>query len=157
MAAGCMVDPMAASRAGGQDGCMSVMTLHENPAVDLDRAPHGGRDPAHVAYDHAAALLASARALEVATRDAGAVPALAPTLACLDVSLDALAAAVERLRTHALERLADPILPADDMRARRAEIAGDLARLAGLLAQGAEMTTQAQRSLAPVADELTVI
>jgi hypothetical protein len=110
-----------------------------------------------VAYDHAAALLASARALEVATRDAGAVPALAPTLACLDVSLDALAAAVERLRTHTLERLADPILPAEDMRARRAEIAGDLARLAGLLAQGAEMTTQAQRSLAPVADELTVI
>jgi hypothetical protein len=110
-----------------------------------------------VAYDHAAALLTSARALEVATRDPGAVPALAPTLACLDVSLDALAAAVERLRTHALERLADPILPAEDMRARRAEIAADLARLAGLLAQGAETTTQAQRSLAPVADELTVI
>jgi hypothetical protein len=152
-----MVDPMAAWRLGGHDEAMSVMTLHENPVVDLDRAPHSGRDPAHVAYDHAAALLTSARALEAATRDPGAVPALAPTLACLDVSLDALATAVERLRTHALERLTDPILPAEDMRARRAEIAADLARLAGLLAQGAETTALAQRSLAPVADELTVI
>jgi hypothetical protein len=75
-------------------------------------------------YDHAAALLTSARALEVASRDPGAVPALAPTLACLDVSLDALAAAVERLRTHALERLADPMLPADDMRAARRDRGG---------------------------------
>ncbi len=120
-----MLDPMAESRAGVQDECMTAMTLHEAPVVDLDRAPTGGRDPAHVAYDHAAALLTSARALEAATRDPGAVPALAPTLACLDVSLD--------------------------------ELAADLARLAGLLAQGAETTAQAQRSLAPVADELTVI
>jgi hypothetical protein len=133
------------------------MTLNEMPVIDLYRAPHGGRDPAHVAYDHAAAMLASARALEAATRDPGAVPALAPTLACLDASLDALSATVERLRTHALERLADPILPAEGMRARRAEIAGDLARLAGLLGQGAQATTRAQRSLAPVADELTVV
>src|SRR4029079_5525748 len=101
---GDMVAPIAASCACAQDGHMAAMTLHESPAVDLDRAPQGGRDPAHVAYDHAAALLTSARALEVAPRDPGAVPALAPTLACLDVSLDALAAAVERLPTHALER-----------------------------------------------------
>src|SRR4029079_6359199 len=97
---GDMVAPIAASCACAQDGHMSAMTLHKTPAVDLDRAPHGGRDPAHVAHDHAAALPTSARALARATRDPGAVPALAPTLACLDVSLDALAAAVERLRTH---------------------------------------------------------
>jgi len=148
---------MVASRSVVHDGRMTVMTLNEMPVVELDRAPHGGRDPAHVAYDHAAALLTSARALEAATRDPGAVPAVGPTLACLDVSLDALAEAVERLRAHALERLADPILPVEGMRARRAEIAADLARLAGLLEQGSQTATQAQRSLAPVADELTVI
>lgn len=113
-------------------------------------------DPAHAAYDHAAALLASAQALEAATRPAGAVPATAPTLACLETSLDALALAVARLRAHTLDRLADPLLPSEDAQVRRARVAVDLAHLSSALEQGANACAEARRSLAPVAGELTV-
>ena len=68
----------------------------------------GGRDPAHVLYEHAARLLETAQALEAATHTSGAVAAVAPTLACLETSLVALASAAERLRGHALERFSDP-------------------------------------------------
>jgi hypothetical protein len=44
-----MVDPMAASRVSAHDGPMSVLTLNETPVFDLDRAPHGGRDPRSLA------------------------------------------------------------------------------------------------------------
>jgi GTP cyclohydrolase IA len=79
---------------------------------DPNRQPEAGRGAAHVAYDHAAALLASAQALEAAARASGAIPALAPTLACIEASLEALALTAERLRGHTLERLSDPVLPA---------------------------------------------
>ncbi len=134
------------------------MTTPMTPVpVDLDRAPEGGRDPAHVAYDHAAVMLASAQALEAASRAPGAVPAIAPTLACLEASLEALALSLDSLRTNALERLSDPVLPGEDMRAYRADIAADLARLARALDQGAILCVQARRSIAPVSRELSVI
>jgi hypothetical protein len=143
--------------ASTMDG-MPVMT----PSVlraprDPDRQPEAGRDAAHVAYDHAAALLASAQALEAAARAPGAVPALAPTLACIEASLEALALTAERLRGHTLERLSDPILPAGDLRARRADVATDLARLASMLEQGSAACMHARRSIAPVVNELTAI
>lgn len=111
-------------------------------------------DPAHAAYGHAAAMLASAQALEAATHPSGSVPATPATLACLETSLDALSTAVARLRAHALERLADPVLPGADTRRRRARVATDLAQLAGTLEQAASACASARRSLAPVAGEL---
>ena len=48
----------------------------------------------------------------------------------------ALASAAERLRGHALERFSDPRLAADDRRPRRADVALQLERLAGVLEQG---------------------
>ena len=119
-----------------------------------DRPGDDGLDPAHSAYGHAAALLASAQALEAATHRSGSLPAMRATLACLETSLDALSLAVARLRAHALERLADPVLPGDAARPRRARVAADLAQLAGTLEQAAGACAQARRSIAPVAGEL---
>jgi hypothetical protein len=154
----CSLDLMAAACSDGHDGRMPVMTppLSRVP-VDLDRAPEGGRDPAHAAYDHAAAMLASAQALEAAAHAPGAVPAIAPMLACLEASLEALALSLDSLRSNALERLSDPILPGEDLRAYRADIAADFGRLAAALDHGAGLCAQARRSLAPVSRELSAI
>jgi hypothetical protein len=84
----------------------------------------------------------------------GSVSATPARLACLETSLDALSLAVARLRAHALARLADPVLPADDARPRRARVAAELAQLAGTLEQAASASAQAQRAIAPVAGEL---
>ena len=116
-----------------------------------------GRDPAHVLYEHAAGLLATAQSLDAATSESGTVPALAPTLSCLETSLVALASAVDRLRGHTLERLSAPLLPTDDLRPLRADIAAQLERLSGVLAHGSISAGQARASLEPVLDELRVI
>jgi hypothetical protein len=126
----------------------------EHPCTDPG---HGGRAPAHALYDEAARLLASAHALDAATRAPGTVAALAPTLACVEASVEALARAIGQLRDHALQRLSAPVLPARGMRRRRAEIARSLDRLEGTLAQAAGASMQARRSVAPVATELTAI
>jgi hypothetical protein len=144
---------MARRRAGIQAEDMPVIT----PAATRDRVDpvrEDAADPAHAAYGHAAAILASAQALEAATRPAGSVPATPATLACLETSLDALAMAIARLRGHALERLADPVLPADPARRRRARVATDLAQLAGTLEQAASACARAGRSIAAAAGEL---
>src|SRR5690349_14530633 len=73
-------------------------------------------DPAPTAYGHAAAMLAAAQALEAATHPSGSVAATPATLVCLETSLDALSTAVARLRAHAVERLADPVLSHDEAR-----------------------------------------
>jgi hypothetical protein len=125
--------------------------------ADPVEAPSRGRDPAHALYDEAAGLLATAQALAAATREPGAVAALAPTLACIDASLEALRRATEQLRERALARLAEPVLPARDMRRRRAEVALRFGRLAGVLEQSVVACKQARRSVAPVATELTAI
>jgi hypothetical protein len=117
----------------------------------------GGRDPAHELYEHAAGLLASAHALQAAAHAPGAVAAVSPTLACLEASLGALAEATERLRGQALERLAEPVLPDEDLRAQRAEIALHLERLAGVLEQASRVSTSARGSIEPVLAELTVV
>jgi len=108
-------------------------------------------------YTHAAGLLASAQALEAATRAQGVVAAMAPTLACLETSLDALASAIGRLRGHALERLSEPVLPSEDLRPHRAEIALQLGRLAGVLDQGSFACGRALTATEPVLDELRAI
>jgi hypothetical protein len=127
-------------------------TARHRPAPDS-----GGRDPAHELYEHAAGLLASAQALEAATRAHGAVGAVSPTLACLETALTALADATERLRGQALERLSDPVLPNEDLRAQRAEIALHLERLAGVLEQASQITTSARGAIEPALPELTVL
>jgi hypothetical protein len=121
------------------------------------RSATGGRDPAHELYEHAAGLLTTAQALEAATREPGAVAAVAPMLACWEASLTALAGATERLRRHALERLTEPVLATEDLRAHRADIALHLERLAGVLEQGSGACTKARGSIEPVLNELTVI
>ena|SRR5690349_20206133 len=130
------------------------VTTSASARAGADPTGDNGLDPAHSAYGHAAALLASAQALEAATHRSGSVPATPATLACLETSLDALSLAVARLRAHTLERLADPILPGDEARPRRARVAADLAQLAGTLERAAGACALARRSIAPVAGEL---
>jgi hypothetical protein len=125
---------------------------------ELERCPTtGGRDPAHAAYEHASYLLASAQLLEAATHEPAAVSATAPTLACVEASLAALASAVGRLRGHMLERLLDPVLQSQDLRPERAEIALQLERLAGVLDQASFASQRARTALEPVEDELRVV
>ena len=104
---------------------MTPLTEFMAPAPRTDDVPSrsatGGRDPAHELYEHAAGLLTTAQALEAATREPGAVAAVGPTLACWEASLVALASATERLRRHALERLTEPVLATENLRARRAD------------------------------------
>ena len=131
--------------------------LAPTSAVNADE-PYGGRDPAHDLYAYAAGLLANAQALEAAADDPATVAALAPTLACAETSLAALARATSRLRVHALRRLTDPVLGADEDTARhRAEIAAALERVAGVLDQGSFACTRAREAIDPVVDELTAL
>lgn len=122
-----------------------------------EHRPGAGRDPAHTLYQHAAGLLATAQSLEAATRAPGAVAATAATLACVETSLAALASAVERLRGQALERLSDPVLPNEDLRPRRAELAQAFERLAGVLDQGSFASGRVRTVIEPVSDELRAI
>ena len=117
----------------------------------------GGRDPAHDLYEHAAGLLTTAQALEAATREPGAVAAVGPTLACWEASLVALASATERLRRHALEPLTEPVLVTENLRARRANVALHMERLAGVLEQSSLACTHARNSIEPVLAELTAV
>jgi hypothetical protein len=135
---------------------MTLVTAF-TPAIN-DGGTHdatAGRDPAHELYEHAASLLTTAQALEAATHDAGAVGAVAPTLACWEASLSALATATARLRRHALERLTEPVLVTENLRANRAEVAMQLERLAGMLDQSSLACAKARDSLDPVLTELT--
>ncbi len=140
------------------------MTSRTEFTISRPRAPHvrshdttGGRDPAHELYEHAAGLLKTAQALEAATREPGAVVAVAATLACFEASLVALAGATDRLRGHALERLTDPVLATENLRAHRADIASHLERLAGVLEQSSLACADARDSFEPVLTELTAI
>ena len=116
-----------------------------------------GRDPAHTVYRHAAGMLAHAQSLEAAMQAPGAVSATAPTLACVETSLAALASAVARLRSQVLERLSEPVLSNEDLRSERAEIAVALGRLAGVLDQGSFACGGARAAIEPVLDELRAI
>jgi hypothetical protein len=139
---------------------MVMTALAEYLAIEPepgDEPSSGPDDPAHALYAQAAGLLATAQALEAATHAGGSVAAAAPTLACVEASLAALAAATERLRGHALRRLSEPVFAIDDLRPRRADLALQLERLTGVLEQGSQASAQARRSLQPVLDELTVI
>jgi hypothetical protein len=134
------------------------MLLSLNPAAadpaQPDHTLDDGLDAAHEAYGHAAALLASAQALEASARAAGSAPATAPALACIETALEALSLTVESLRSHALERLGDPWAASAAHRARRARVAADLSRLAGTLEQAAAAGAPARGAIAPIADEL---
>lgn len=112
-------------------------------------------DPAHELYAHAAGVLASAQAVDAGSHAPGAVAAIAPTLACLETSLSALAGATERLREHALTRLGAPRFEEDERRRRRAELSASLERLAGVLEQASIAAEQALAMAEPVLDELT--
>lgn len=113
-------------------------------------------DPAHELYAQAAALLAAAQALDAASRTPGAVAAMGPTLACLETSLTALAAATERLRGQAIGRLVEPTPVFDGRRRHRSEVSAGLERLAGVLEQGAIAADQALAAVEPVLDDLTL-
>ena len=140
------------------------MTALLEPGSPRTAAPHsgppqpsGGRDPAHTLYQHAAGLLASAMSLEAATQASGAEAATSPTLACVETTLAALATAVGRLRGQTLARLSEPVLPGEDLRPQRAEIALALERLAGMLDQSSFACGHARAAIDPVSDELRAI
>src|SRR3954464_5871295 len=94
----CAHRPTAGLPTGNQDrGRDGIDAIHEFQGGWTH--PHlsgsaGGRDPARVLYEHAAGLLGTAHALEAATHASGATTVVAPTLACLETSLIALAGAV---------------------------------------------------------------
>jgi hypothetical protein len=134
-----------------------MTTLEMAPRERLGDGSAVADDPAHALYAAAAGLLATAHALEAATHASGSVAAVAPTLACVEGSLTALAEAVERLRSHALRRLSEPLFAIDDLRPQRADLALQLQRLTGVLEQASLASAQARRSLQPVLDELTAI
>jgi hypothetical protein len=140
---------------------MSALTEPRSPLTTTRSTgrpqPTGGRDPAQTLYDHAAGLLTSAMSLEASSQASGAEAATSPTLACVEASLAALSTAVGRLRGHALARLSDPVLPGEDLRPQRAEIALQLERLAGLLDQGSFACGHARAAIDPVSDELRAI
>ena len=69
----------------------------------------------------------------------------------------ALASATERLRRHALERLTEPVLVTENLRARRANVALHMERLAGVLEQSSLACTHARNSIEPVLAELTAV
>jgi hypothetical protein len=150
---------MCASSASinGMTALMEHARPHTAPMKPREHQPGAGRDPARALYTHAAGLLASAQSLEAATQAHGAVAAMAPTLACVETSLAALATAVGRLRGHALERLSEPVLPSENLRPYRAEIAAQLERLAGVLDQGSFACGRALTATEPVLDELRAI
>lgn len=133
------------------------LTAPTPPADDARHTFGGGRDPAHELYDHASCLLATAQALEAATRQPDAVAATAPTLACLETTLVALSGAVERLRRGALQRLTAPVLTTEDLRPLRADVALRMERLAGILEQCSLESAAARDALEPAALELTAV
>jgi hypothetical protein len=140
---------------------MTAMTdpslLPSSSGVDADE-PYGGRDPARELYAHAAGVLENAQALEAAASDPATVAALAPTLACFETSLAALAQATSQLRVHALRRLTDPVLANYmDLGRHRAEIAAALERLTGVLDQGSFACTRTREAIEPVNFELTAL
>lgn len=118
-------------------------------------APTPALDPAQALYAHAAGVLAAAQAVDAASHAPGSVAAMAPTLACLETSLTALATATERLREHGLARLGTPLFEADERRRRRAELSASLERLAGVLEQASMAAEQALATAEPLLDELT--
>jgi hypothetical protein len=85
------------------------------------------------------------------------VAAIAPTLSCIETSLLALNGAVERLRRLALQRLAAPVLTAEDLRPLRADVSLRMERLAGILEQCSLERAAAREALDPAADELTAV
>src|SRR4051812_30393757 len=135
---------------------MTALLETAPPAAAAPRSrPHrvgAGRDPAHTLYRHAAGLLATAQSLEAATQARGAEAATAPTLACVETSLAALATAVGRLRRHALERLPSRFC-GDDLRRQRAEVTWELERLAGVLDQASFASGRALAAIKSVSDE----
>jgi hypothetical protein len=96
------------------------------------------RQPGTAVFEHSAVLLASAQALEAAAGEPGAETALGPMLACLELSLDALAHAVGQLRGNALEPGAQ-----------------HFGALAAALADGRDGCALARSSLAPIQGALT--
>jgi hypothetical protein len=148
---------MARARRRSQDADMTALIESSTLTHSAQREPTGGRDPAHALYEHAAGLLASAQSLQASAQAPGAVAATAPTLACVQASLSALSGTIEELRGHVLARLSDPVLPGDDLRPQRAEVALTLERLAGVLEQGMVVSERARDSIEPVQDELRAI
>ena len=112
------------------------------------------RQPGTAVFEHAAVLLASAQALEAAAGEPDAETALGPMLACLDLSLDALAQAVEHLRGNALEPVARS---ATDLEIRFAitKAAQQFGALVAVLADGRDACVLARSSVVPIQGELT--
>jgi hypothetical protein len=143
-------------------GCYSLdlmvvgaLASHDRPRTSTTHdSTETARQPGTAVFEHAAVLLASAQALEAAAGEPGAATAPGPMLACLDLSLDALAHAVEQLRGNALELVARS---ATDRESRFAitDAAQQFGALAALLADGRDACVLARSSVVPIQGELT--
>jgi hypothetical protein len=111
------------------------------------------RQPGTAVFEHAAVLLASAQALEAAAGEPGAEAAIGPMLACLDLSFNALAHAVEQLRGDALDPLARSTTDRE-LRSASAEAEQRFRALVAVLADCRDACDMARRSMAPLQGEL---
>jgi hypothetical protein len=134
---------------------VAALASHDRPMTSTTHdSTETAPQPGTAVFEHSAVLLASAQALEAAAREPGAETALGPMLACLDLSLDALAHAVEQLRGNALEPVARS---ATDREIRFAitEAAQQFGALVAVLADGRDACVLARSSVAPIQGELT--
>jgi hypothetical protein len=104
--------------------------------------------------EHAAVLLASAQALQAAAGEPGAEAAVGPMLACLDMSFNALAHAVEQLRSDAFEPLARSATDRE-LRSASAEAVQRFGALVAVLADCRDACVLARSSVTPVQGEST--
>ena len=111
------------------------------------------RQPGSAVFEHAAVLLASAQALEAAAGEPGAEAAVGPMLACLDLSFNALAQAVEQLRGDTLEPLARSATDRE-LRSASAEAAQRFGALVAVLADCRDACDMARRSVTALQGEL---
>jgi hypothetical protein len=130
---------------------VAALASHDRPMTSTTHdSTETARQPGTAVFEHAAVLLASAQALEAAAGEPGAETALGPMLACLDLSLDALAHAVEQLRGNTLEPVGRS---ATDREIRFAvtEAAQQFGALVAVLADCRDACILARSSVAPIA------
>src|SRR4051812_3957602 len=77
-----------------------ITTRETEPRERLSDGSAVADDPAPALYAEAAGRYPRLMRWRWPTRESGSVAAAAPTFACVEASLTALAAAVERLRNH---------------------------------------------------------
>jgi hypothetical protein len=118
---------------------MALRTHLERSGERASRIPQ--RDPANELYDEACALVAAAQGLRAAAGPRRSAPAIAPSLGCVEASLEALADAVTAMQAATL---------APDGRSARGAVDQEVLKLRASFAQLARDLSASQSSCAAV-------